>query len=195
MYKSNRNLKKICKGKDTRASEGWTSKARGKISPTSGGEAEENSWALTTSIICMSVRPKLSTRGSDSLPTGRSSTLYVSSRSFSSFFSWRPPLTSPVPNHNQQSMRSLYAISCDDLPSPRRRRRIDSLRGKCKKWERDNAGMAISFFLAFSSFLSFSLSLSLFLSLSFCRCPSNVYLRRTARVQTYSIYLPIPSLL
>jgi hypothetical protein len=45
-------------------------------------------WTLTTSIICMSVRPKLSPRGSDSLPTGRSSTLYVSSRSFSSRFSW-----------------------------------------------------------------------------------------------------------
>lgn len=52
-------------------------------------------WKLTTSIICISVRPKLNTRGSDSLPTGRSSTLYVSSRSFSSRFSWEPPFTSP----------------------------------------------------------------------------------------------------
>lgn len=52
-------------------------------------------WKLTTSIICISVRPKLNTRGSDSLPTGRSSTLYVSSRSLSSRFSWEPPFTSP----------------------------------------------------------------------------------------------------
>lgn len=89
-----------------RAFENRKSKARWKISLTPDVEVEENSWALTTSIICMSVRPKLSTRASDSLPTGRSSTLYESSRSFSSFFSWRPPLTSPVPNHNQQSVRS-----------------------------------------------------------------------------------------
>lgn len=103
---NNRNKKKICKGKRDEPPKVERRRPERKSGLRRTGEAEENNWALTTSIICMSVRPKLSWRGSDSLPTGRSSTLYESSRSFSSFFSWRPPLTSPVPNHNQQSVRS-----------------------------------------------------------------------------------------
>ena len=91
----------------------------------------------------------------------------------------------------------LHAISCDDLSRPRRLRRIASLRGKCKKWERDNSGLTTPPPLSLSPSLPPSLPLSLFLSLSlsFCWCPSNVYLLTTARTQIYSIYLPIPSLL
>ena len=45
---------------------------------------------LTTSIICISVKPKLNWSGSDSLTTGRSSVLYESNRSWRSRFSLSP---------------------------------------------------------------------------------------------------------
>lgn len=47
-------------------------------------------FTLTTSIICINVNPKLSWSGSDSFTTGRSSTLYVSSKWCSKRFSWGP---------------------------------------------------------------------------------------------------------
>lgn len=45
---------------------------------------------LTTSIICISVKPKLSCKGSDSFATGRSSTLYWSSKWCNKRFSCEP---------------------------------------------------------------------------------------------------------
>lgn len=131
----------------------------------------------------MSVRPKLSTRGSDSLPTGRSSTLYESSRSFSSFFSWRPPLTSPVPNHNQQSVRSCaqsvatISLVLVDVASPR-------FGVNARNGERDNAGMTTSL----SLFLSLSLSVPRGVRATF------IFLGPRESRPTLST-LPIPSLL
>ena len=45
----------------------------------------------TTSMICIKVRPKLTTTGSDSLATGRSNVLYFSSKFVSNRFSLGPP--------------------------------------------------------------------------------------------------------
>ena len=58
-----------------------------------------NAVQLTTSMICMSVMPKLTWIGSDSLATGRSSVLYLSSRWCSSRFSCGP-CTEPVSKVN-----------------------------------------------------------------------------------------------
>ena len=46
--------------------------------------------SLTTSIICINVKPKLNWSGSDSLTTGLSKVLYESSKSCSKRFSWYP---------------------------------------------------------------------------------------------------------
>lgn len=50
----------------------------------------DKKWQPTTSIICIKVRPKLSCSGSLSFTTGRSSTLYASSRVCKRRFSWDP---------------------------------------------------------------------------------------------------------
>lgn len=64
-----------------------------KIADVTSIEAKSRSkqnYGLTTSIICIKVKPKLNWSGSDSLTTGRSSVLYESSRSCSKRFSLYP---------------------------------------------------------------------------------------------------------
>ena len=139
----------------------------------------------------MSVRPKFSTRGSDSLPTGRSSTLYVSSRSFSSLFSWKPPLTSPVANHNQQSVRSctqsvatisLVHVAC--VASPRFEENVRNGSGITQ--ECPPPSIPSSLYLPPSPPLSFSLCLfhSVGVQATF------IFLRLHEPKSTSSIYLP-----
>lgn len=54
----------------------------------------------TTSMICCNVRPNLTSNGSLSLATGRSSVLYVASSVFSKRFSWGP-CSDPVNNEKK----------------------------------------------------------------------------------------------
>lgn len=69
----------------------WAKKAQGlSVKFESSCEMFEGIYELTTSIICISVKPKLNWSGSDSLTTGRSSVLYESNRSCSNRFSLYP---------------------------------------------------------------------------------------------------------
>lgn len=61
-------------------------------------------------MICMSIRPKLSCSGSDSLATGLSSVLYGSNKSLSKRFSWGPHSVSENTKQTHVSIRA-YAES------------------------------------------------------------------------------------
>lgn len=63
---------------------------RGVIKNCFHFEVRKSKQALTTSMICCSVRPNFTSSGSDSLATGRSKTLYGPSRLLSSRFSCGP---------------------------------------------------------------------------------------------------------
>lgn len=84
--------------------------AGSKLKRHDAAQRRGNIDALTTSIICWSVRPNFTDSASDSLATGRSRMLYELSRWFSRRFSCGPWVLSACVCRGQKNSRSSVAL-------------------------------------------------------------------------------------